>query len=227
MENANSIKQILFDLGVDLCGIADIKRFENAPTGFKPNDIYRECKSVVVFAKRIPPATLYALGCIPYTHANDLITREVDSITLYASLKLAEKGIGNVLIPSDDPYEHWESERMHGQAILSLRHAGYLAGLGVLGKNTLLINKDYGNMIQIGAILIDKLIEPDPIADYAVCPPKCSLCLDSCPEGALDGITVIQKSCRQASICISPKGYKLKGCYTCRSICPSSLGINN
>lgn len=55
------------------------------------------------------------------------------------SLRLEKQGIGAVPIPSSDPYEHWEPERLHGRAILSLRHAGYLAGLGVLGKNTLLI----------------------------------------------------------------------------------------
>jgi epoxyqueuosine reductase len=223
-ENAQSIKNILYDLGADLCGIADADRFKNAPTGFKPNDIYKQCRSVVVFAKRLPPDTLFASNCIPYTHVNNLITREVDNLTLHASLKLTDRGIGNVMIPSDDPYEYWDIARQHGQAILSLRHAGYLAGLGVLGKNTLLINNKYGNMIQIGAILIDKEVEPDSIADYTVCPPNCSLCLDSCPEGALDGITVTQTLCRPASNFISPKGYKLKKCYLCRSVCPSSLG---
>ena len=32
-ENAQSIKNILYDLGADLCGIADADRFKNAPTG--------------------------------------------------------------------------------------------------------------------------------------------------------------------------------------------------
>ncbi|AAM06133.1 predicted protein [Methanosarcina acetivorans C2A] len=60
-----------------------------------------------------------------------------------------------------------------------MRNSGYLAGLGVLGKNTLLINDKYGNMIQIGAILVDVELEPDPIATYQSCLPDCSLCLDS------------------------------------------------
>jgi epoxyqueuosine reductase len=68
------------------------------------------------------------------------------------AIELDKEGIKPVPVPSDDPYEHWEPERSYGRAILSMRHAGYLAGLGVLGKNTLLINKDFGNMIQIGAI---------------------------------------------------------------------------
>jgi len=34
-----------------------------------------------------------------------------------------------VLIPTDAPYEYWDSENQEGRAILSLRHAAMLAGL--------------------------------------------------------------------------------------------------
>ena len=74
------------------------------------------------------------------------------------------------MIPSDDPFESWDPERQHGQAILSLRHAGYFAGLGQLGKNNLLINEKFGNMIQIGALLLADRLAPDPLAAYEACP---------------------------------------------------------
>lgn len=225
MITANDIKTLIINMGADLCGIALPERFEGAPDGFHPRDIYSDCRSVIVFLKRLPPDVLYASSCIPYTHVNDLITRQVDDLTLAISLKLTEIGIGNVLIPSDDPYEYWEPDRLYGRAILSLRHAGYLAGLGLLGKNTLLINKQYGNMIQLGAILVDTKLKQDPLAEYQTCPDKCSLCLDSCPAGALDGITVDQQACRPISIVTNSKGYKIKGCYQCRYTCPLSTGI--
>jgi len=78
--------------------------------------------------------------------------------------------------------------------ILSLRHAGYLAGLGILGRNNLLINPDLGNMVYIGAILTDNELDPDPLIENVRCPPKCSICLDSCPQNALNGFTVNQKT---------------------------------
>ncbi len=71
-----------------------------------------------------------------------------------------------------------------------MRHSGYLAGLGVLGKNTLLINEKYGNMIQIGAVLVDIELEGDPLIEDALCPTNCNICIDSCPQKALDGKTV-------------------------------------
>jgi len=38
-----------------------------------------------------------------------------------------------------------------------------LAGLGVIGRNNLLINELYGNMIQIGALLSETEIEPQEL----------------------------------------------------------------
>ena len=68
-----------------------------------------------------------------------------------------------------------------------------LAGLGKIGRNTLLINKDYGNMIWLGAVLTSLTLDGDPIVSYQACVPDCSLCIDKCPQNALDGIILDQK----------------------------------
>lgn len=129
-----------------------------------------------------------------------------------------------VPIPCDDPYEHWESDRQYGRGVLSMRHAGHLAGLGVLGRNTLLRNDRYGNMIKIGAILVDADIDPDPIATYEACPEKCHLCIDACPAKALDGVTVDQKRCRAVSSFVNERGFYLTKCNACRRVCPLRKG---
>jgi epoxyqueuosine reductase QueG len=227
MVDSPLIKEIVNIHGADLCGIVAAEEFAEAPEGFRPKDIFSACRSVVVFARRLPAGSLSAHSCVPYTHVNKLITEEVDRMTLSISSAIEEYKIRTVVIPSDDPYEHWEPENKYGQGILSLRHAGYLAGLGVLGKNTLLINREYGNMLQLGAILLDVELEPDSPANYIGCPEDSRLCIDICPQGALDGKTVDQKRCRQLSINITEKGYTLKKCNLCRSICPNVTGINS
>lgn len=118
-----TIKNMAYRRGADLCGIASVERFRNAPKGFNPLDIYSKCRSVIVFARRIPHESLYAENCVPYTHINTIALREVDSLAYALSLELHDAGIGNVIIPSDDPYEYWEPENSYGRAILSLRHA--------------------------------------------------------------------------------------------------------
>ena len=222
---AMRIKKCAQELGADLCGITPVDRFNNAPEGFKPTDIYSKAKSVIVYAKRLPIEILYAESPIPYTHVNALMALSVDRLSLTFSLHLQDMGITNVMIPSDDPYESWNQEKQHGQAILSMRHAGVFAGLGKLGKNNLLINEKYGNMIQIGAILTDCELAYDEIADYEVCPEGCSLCIKSCPQKALNGNTVLQIECRKLANYKNEKGYILKKCWTCRKVCPNATGL--
>jgi len=225
MYNAKRIKEIIYSFGADLCGIASIDRFQDAPEGFKPGDIYEKTKSVIVFALKLPAESLFANSCVPYTHINSLIAQKVDRMTFKISYQLDENNIKNVIIPTDDPYEYWDKENLTGKGILSLKHAAWLAGLGKLGRSTLLINNKYGNMIQIGALLVNIELEPDEVADYEVCPPDCTLCLESCPVSALNGETVKQKLCRPLSNYQNERGFILKKCFACRKVCPNSLGI--
>lgn len=223
--NELKIKSIAKNLGADLCGIASLYRFKDAPSGHNPSDIYSECNSVIVFAKKVPSGSIYADNCIPYTHVNNIITQAVDKLGIELCLILEDSGIVAVPIPSDDPSEYWDADDQYARGILSLRHAGYFAGLGVLGKNTLLINEEYGSMIQIGAVLVDIELNEDPIATYNPCNTECGLCIDSCPQKALDSITINQKSCRSLSNFITERGFNLKKCNICRVICPNCLGL--
>lgn len=224
--NSKTIKSITEELGADLCGIASIDRFQDAPPGFNPSDIYSRCESVIVFAKRVPSGSLSADNCIPYSHVSNVVTQEVDRLGVELCLILEELGIESVLIPSDDPSLYWEAENQYARGILSLRHAGYLAGLGVLGKNTLLINEKYGNMIQIGAVLVNIQLESDPMATDTICKSECNICIDKCPQKALNGETVNQKRCRVLSNRVTERGFILKKCHLCRSVCPKVLGSN-
>lgn len=204
MINSNEIKKILYDLGADLCGVAPIERFKNAPDGFHPKDVFSECKSVVVFAKRTPSASMLSGNRVVYTHVTTSTFMELDRICLNACCHLDKLNVGAVMIPADDPYEYWDKEKKHGRAILSLKHAGELAGIGVIGKNTLLVNKDLGNMMYLGALLIDKEVEYNPIITEKYCYDKCKICIENCPKKALNNITVDQELCRSHVAAQSP-----------------------
>jgi epoxyqueuosine reductase len=227
MLSKSVIREIVLSKGADLFGVASVDRFEKAPEGFRPRDIYAPTESVLVFAFRLPSETLFADNPVPYTHMINLSIQKMDTITYEISLALDRSGIKNIPIPTDDPYLDWDEERQHGRAILSLRHAAQAAGLGVIGRNNLLINKDYGNMIQLGAILTKDKIEADHLAGYKVCPDTCRICIDSCPRQALTGTTVIQKECRILTTAKTSKGFTIKKCMDCRKKCPRVFGIKS
>jgi epoxyqueuosine reductase len=226
MDYSLKIKRLAYHLGADLCGIAPVDRFSDAPKGFHPKNIYHLCESVVVIAKRIPTEIAFASSPVPYTHVNNILRDEIDRIAVQMSLFMQDMQMNAIPIPASEPYEYWIPEISHGRAILSLRHAGYLAGLGVLGKNTLLMNQKYGNMIRLSAVLINKKLVVDPIATYHRCDDSCQICLHSCPQSALNGTTVDQKLCREHSCYITKKGFHIIHCNICLRVCPYFAGMN-
>lgn len=217
---SEKVKEIALSLGADLCGISSIERFAEAPEGFRPPDIWSNCKSVVVFLKRIPQQSIKAEHPVIYSHSATTAYQILDRIGFNLSLALQDNGINAVPVPTDIPYLFWDEENKKGMGILSLRHAGLNAGLGILGRNTLLMNPELGNMIYIGAVLTDTTLDEDPLITDFSCSEGCALCIEACPVNALDGQTVNQKACRSASSLSHARGWDIYICNECRKVCP-------
>jgi len=177
---------------------------------------------VIVFAKAIPKGLSYVSPRLSYAKATDINLDELDKISYLGSLKIEKLGGIAVPIPSDAPFEYC-SDTMKGRGLLSMRHAAVLAGVGSMGKNTLIITKEYGNMINLGAVLTNLNLKSDELSDN-LCIEECNLCLDNCPQKALNGQTVDQKLCRIYTYSQNEKGFSICNCNVCRIICPKSLG---
>ena len=227
MIDAAEVKALALALGADQCGVASADSFTGAPEGFRPTDIYDRCRSVVVFLKAMPPTIPQAANPAPYSHAAYLIYAELDRLGLDLARALEERGAPSVPLPCDVPYLHWEEGTSHGMGILSMRHAAQLAGLGRLGRNTLLQNDELGNLGYIGAVLTAAELEPDLPLTGSPCPEHCRICLEACPENALIGRTVIQERCRKRSITTVGRGFSIYSCHLCRSRCPQSRGTGH
>lgn len=225
MVTAEEIKRLAGGQGADLCGIAPVARFAGAPAGFHPTDVLNGAKAVVVVAVRFPASTLTAATNAPYTMVRNRLVEKVDDLTFALAAALEERGLAAVPIPSSDPYDYWDVAQRRGQGILSLKHAAVRAGLGRMGKNTLLVNERFGNMLWLGAVLVDVELTGDELAAYEVCPPDCRLCIDSCPGQALDGVTVVQQRCRPHCGRSSEGGGMLYACNLCRKLCPNCKGL--
>lgn len=223
MTRALEIKNLVLTLGADLCGIASVDRFDKAPEGFHPKDLYSECKSVIVFAKKLPESIFYSNSFIPYSFVDDIALHEILRLSFEISVKFEKLNISAMPIPCE-PYEYWDKDSMTGKGMISLKHAGYLAGLGVIGRNSLLCNPKFGNLIKLGAVIANVDIESDPIINYDFCSDNCNLCIDNCPSGALGGKSVIQRNCRLNSEGSTKKGAPITICNNCRKICPNRTG---
>jgi epoxyqueuosine reductase len=215
------VKGAVFKLGADVCGIADIGRFKDAPDGFHPADILPEARSVIIFGRQFLKGVFKVKSNVPYTLVRNNLIQKMDEIAMNLSLGIEAEGFLAVPVPSSAPYDYWDEERKHGRGIMSLKHAAQLAGLGNIGKNTLLINKKFGNRLWLGAVITDMELDPDPLTK-SLCPESCRICIEACPQGALNGITIDQKRCREISFTVTEGGEMILSCNICRKECPFS-----
>lgn len=219
------LREKVLSFGADICRFAGIERFAGAPEGFHPRDIFPECKSVVTFGVALPRGLYQVDSRLIYSHFNYFTCSQVDRVA-YQTAAFLEKtynGTG-VPMPCDGPYDYWDEEKMEGRGLLSMKHVAYLSGIGTLGKNTLLLNKDYGNRLIVGCVLTDLEIESDELA-AGVCLEHCDLCVRSCPAGAISEFGVEQKPCRMNTYSRTKRGFDTVECNRCRTVCPMRFGL--
>jgi len=142
---------------------------------------------------------------------------------------LRKKGFKALLIPpdSDRKVDKFISKLYR---LVSHKAAATCSGLGWIGKNGLLINREYGSKLTWGTVLTDAPLETDRPVSESECG-DCELCVKHCPSGALKGYLwsmgdplkelVTYEKCRS----LKEERTVLSGkpnCGLCSMICPYS-----
>ena len=218
------VKELFLSLGAELCGIAPVDRFGTAPEGFHPQDVYPRCRSVISFACRMPAAVLSCPTSAVYTRTRNSAADKMDAIALNACIELEKMGVMAVPIPANESV--WDEKTGRNRSIVSLKHAAQAAGLGSIGRHSLLITPQLGSMVWLGAVLTDGEWEGDPLLEPACT--GCNRCVEACPVNALAGEQVNQGACWDHAFGDDPRTQRWGiTCHACRDACPHLYGTDN
>jgi epoxyqueuosine reductase len=191
MSIEQQIKERAKKIGMDMCGIAPVSRFEGAPKGTHPTDFLPWCKSVVSIGVRLADGAIQAIfrnfedgnriaqgiyGTFGYTMAPNFHLL----YSVYDIAQFIERNTGHIATPTQ------VGPLMNGMAI-SQRHAAVAAGLGEFGWLSIVLTPKFGPRNRFGAILTTAELKPDPMySGPKLCnPAKCNVCTTVCPTGAL------------------------------------------
>jgi epoxyqueuosine reductase len=241
----HELKQVAAELGFSLCGVCPAV---NPPGAARLNDwlaagyagqmhyladrreaysdpsrVLEGARSVVMLAmnyRTADPAALasgqgrvsrYAWGEADY---HDLIRERLNTLAEFIRAKEPSANVRGVV----------------DTAPLMEREFAQLAGLGWIGKNTLLLNREQGSWFFLAALLTDIELAYDAAHETDHCG-TCRACLDACPTGAFPQPYVLD-----ASRCISYLTIELReampaelrpgvgdwlfGCDVCQDVCP-------
>ena len=218
--NSAIVKEYGLDAGAKVVGIAAAKDFDLAPGGYDPESVLPECRSVIVLGAASSPEVLGDIAA--YTeNRNAKLTAMTDIAKKVAKRIKADGYISKAVSASGGKTVEVDGKKEHFGPI-SLKHAAEIAGLGVIGRNYLLTNPQYGNLLWLSAVLTDAELEPDEKIQSAMCE-NCNKCVEACPAGALADPAAFGKAgCRQF-FKIENKKFVIK-CFTCRTVCPHCLG---
>ena len=109
------------------------------------------------------------------------------------------------------------------------------AGIGFIGKNGLVISKEFGSYMFLGELITNLELEPDQPVDYDC--GDCNRCVEACPTSCLLGDSTMDAR-RCLSFQTQDKGMmdlefrkKIKtviyGCDICQICCPYNKGIDS
>lgn len=178
-KNYLNLKRFCQNLGIDLFGVADISKIKDDFTLSKK--VLEKFDRAVCLGIRLSESILEEISDAPtrlYFHHYRTVNAFLDQVALKVCNYIQKKGFFALPIPASQILD-WQNQKAH----LSHKKMGVLAGLGWIGRNNLLANKELGSQFRLVSILSNMLLKVDkPLKQDCG---DCSLCIRVCPCGAI------------------------------------------
>lgn len=191
-----------------------------------PQRFFAGVRSMLLAVKSYRPDSL---DCGGETQAGVPIALYARGRDYHRVVKKPLKGLAKMLI------EAGYDARVHvDTAPVMEKVLGVRSGLGVQGRNSLLIHPRLGSFVFLGGIATSALLEPDDgLAEGDGPCAGCNRCVEACPTGALDGkggldarrcLSWASIECKEgmSEALAALAGGRVYGCDICQLVCPAN-----
>jgi epoxyqueuosine reductase len=178
-KSRQKLKKFALEQGISLFGVADITNIREE--FLLDKNLKRQFQNAISLGKRLMDSVLEDILDRPtplYFHHYRQVNFFLDRTALLLSSYIQELGFKALPIPASQIVD-WEKQRGH----LSHKKVGYLAGLGWIGRNNLLVNPEFRARFRLVTVLTDMPLKADKPLDKDC--GKCLKCLEPCPAQAI------------------------------------------
>ena len=176
-------------LDVELLGVVSVEQSSSKELKRNASSLLPGVKSVVVLGKEIFKEVLSLLktskevggadyGDLLKPHSDYLNSRLTKASYELTGL-LRKEGYRSLPLPAAG----CPTDERFLTAVFSYKHAGQLAGMGTIGRHSLLITPEYGPRVRLACLLTEAPLEGSPLSKKEYCI-KCNACIRECPAHA-------------------------------------------
>lgn len=221
-----AVQDFLSKLDVDAVGVASLHELKRSKLEETALRLLPETRSIVVFAMEIYTEILdnarpgRAMG---QASLSDLLDRNADFLSgrlNKAAYDVAKVSHRNSLKALPLPAAGCPLDTRFLEAVFSYKHAGQAAGLGYIGRSSLLISRDFGPRVRLSCCLTEALLKPAKVTTANICE-GCDICMEICPAGALNRPQAEEPYVINKFACASFRNAS-GGCSECMRLCPAS-----
>jgi epoxyqueuosine reductase QueG len=183
----DQIRKIVAAESVPVFGIGSASKMANELPGHRPEDLLQGAQSLICFGIPVPYGVyqMPTYGLDTVWRSQNLHYRCLDTLSIHFAALLEDNGERAVPIYGCMPLGVNQKGDVVGY--LNQIRMGEVTGIGVVGKNGLLINSHFGARLMLGGVLTTAVLPAMcyPDADEPGCPPGCRICADACPVKAI------------------------------------------
>lgn len=180
MDTVDTLRQFAFDRGASAFGVADLDRLRRVAPEFEHETA--PFRRAFVLGVRLQDAVLEELEDRPtpqYFHHYRQANWWLDRVAFELGLRVQALGGRALPIPASQVVAQ---DPMRGR--LSHRLLGWDAGLGWIGRSTLLVHPEHGARLRYVSVLTDLDLPAGSPLDRDC--GACRRCIEVCPAGAID-----------------------------------------